>query len=110
MRVPRHRLIAFAFAVVVLGWSVVEALTAGEMGLLYLAPALLLFLPLIFGRYVGEQRIAALACRPTASRRRPTDRVGAPRAAARLMHRGGRLVASSLAKRPPPARSRHLLA
>jgi hypothetical protein len=104
----RNILVALAFAVAVAAWAAMEAFGVGEAGLLYLAPSLLLVAPLLFGRYVGEQRIAALAARPARSRRRPARGVRLPRAAERLMHRGGRLVASSMAKRPPPHVAQHL--
>ena len=67
-------------------------------------PALLFALPLLAGRYVGEQRLALLAAAYVARRRRP---VGSLRTTARrctlAVPRGGRLLASSLAVRPPPA-------
>jgi hypothetical protein len=110
MAVGRKSLSVMAFLVAVAAWSALEAFSVGEMGLLYLAPALLLVLPLLFGRYVGEERIAALAAKPRRPMRRPAQRVRLPRPAERLMHRGGRLVASSLAKRPPPALGQHLSA
>jgi hypothetical protein len=68
-------------------------------------PALLLLLPLLAGRYVGEDRLARLA----ASFVPPRRRAGTPlamrvRRARRTLPRGGRLIAASLAVRPPPAR------
>jgi hypothetical protein len=73
--------------------------------LLYAAPLLIVALPLIAGRYVGEERIVRLA-RAVGRRRRPLARVALPagtRRALRAIPRGGRLIASSLAVRPPPA-------
>jgi hypothetical protein len=75
--------------------------------LLYAAPLLIVALPLIAGRYVGEERIARLA-RAVQRRRRPraAARVAVPpgtRRALRAVPRGGRLIAASLAVRPPPA-------
>jgi hypothetical protein len=73
--------------------------------LLYAAPLLVVALPLIAGRYVGEERIARLAG-AVRRRRRPVARLSAParaRRARRAVPRGGRLIASSLAVRPPPA-------
>src|SRR5829696_7015126 len=55
MRVRRRRFGAWTFAVVVAAWLVVEALSASQVGLLYVAPALLLAMPLLMGRYVGEE-------------------------------------------------------
>ncbi len=67
-------------------------------------PALALALPLLAGRYVGEERLARLAATSVVVRRRaapvlaPTG--GCPR---HRLPRGGRLIAFSLAVRPPPA-------
>jgi hypothetical protein len=75
-----------------------------EAGVLFLAPAIVLLASLLTGRYVGEERLRRLAAafRPH-RRRRPraaaTARAARPRA---RMPRGGRLVGTSLAVRPPP--------
>jgi hypothetical protein len=78
------------------------ALVGATDGLPFLVPALLLALPLARGLYVGESTLLALAA---PSRRR------SPRAPARSVptglgerhvFRGARLIAASLAKRPPP--------
>jgi hypothetical protein len=66
--------------------------------LLYAAPLLVVALPLIAGRY-------GLARAVQRRRRRPLARVSLPagaRLALRAVPRGGRLIASSLAVRPPP--------
>jgi hypothetical protein len=75
------------------------------------APFLALLVPLLAGRYVGEGHIARLAAARAArthpsrrSRRAPV----AGRAARALLPRGGRLIATSLAVRPPPAALSHL--
>ncbi|QEC49534.1 hypothetical protein FSW04_19470 [Baekduia soli] len=105
MNARRHRrLAALTFAVLVAVGLLLQALGAGETGLLYLAPALLMAVPLLLGRYVGERHIAALAGRPRPrARRRRAAAPLTPRGPRRAMLRGGRLVGSSLAKRPPPA-------
>jgi hypothetical protein len=67
-------------------------------------PALLFALPLLAGRYVGEDRLAKLAAAFVAGRRRPAACL--PTTARRrtpVVPRGGRLIAASLAVRPPPA-------
>jgi hypothetical protein len=73
-----------------------------SLGLLFLAPAVLLALPLIAGRYVGAERLirAAGQRRPAACRCAPV--VAAPRPRRRVPPRGGLLIAASLAVRPPP--------
>lgn len=79
----------------------VLALAAGLFAAL---PALLAFVPLLAGRYIGADRLESLI-----ERRRRSPR---PRAVAALRPRvrpvlfdvrGGRLIAASLAERPPPA-------
>ena len=74
--------------------------------LLYAAPLLIVALPLLAGRYVGEERIVRFARAGRRPRRRPVARLSAParaRRALRAVPRGGRLIASALAVRPPPA-------
>lgn len=75
-------------------------------GLLFLAPALLLAVPLLAGRYVGERAVARLV----AARARPRRSRGAARRTPGLpaapFPRGGQLIAWSLAVRPPPAAGR----
>jgi hypothetical protein len=102
MALPRRRLVLLSFMLLVAAWTVFEVLSGAETGLTYLAPALLLCAPLIVGRYVGEDQLAELAGRSPAWPSRRHVRVPEPRSHMRLMQRGGRLVASSLAKRPPP--------
>jgi hypothetical protein len=71
----------------------------------YSAPLLVLVLPLLAGRYLGEERISRAAAR---LRSRGRLRGGLPvlaphlRAVAVLIPRGRGLMASALAKRPPP--------
>jgi hypothetical protein len=72
-------------------------------GLLFLAPAVLLALPLLTGRYIGAERLSRIAHArsPRRRRRAPADLV--PRAGGRVLPRGGLLIAASLAVRPPPS-------
>ncbi|MTD45133.1 hypothetical protein GKE82_12725 [Conexibacter sp. W3-3-2] len=72
--------------------------------LLELAPVLVLLLPLLAGRYLGEKRLAAVVAAFAPARRRAALRLTArlPRAP-RAFARRGRLVASALAERGPPA-------
>src|SRR4051794_37008447 len=94
MALRRDRIALATFALVVASWMVAEALTGFQAGLLYLAPALLLALPLLFGRYVGEEQLVELAARPPEQTHRRALRLARPRSYARVMQRGGRLVAS----------------
>jgi hypothetical protein len=88
-------LAAFPVAVIVPGL---------EVGVLFLAPAIVLLASLLTGRYVGEDRLRRLAAAFRPHRRRRLGsapaRITRPRA---HMPRGGRLVGTSLAVRPPPA-------
>jgi hypothetical protein len=79
---------------------------AGHEELLaYAAPVLVLVLPLLSGRFVGEERIAQAAAgrraRPS-SRLRPLAVPAIWSARVLSVPRGGRLIAQSLAVRPPP--------
>jgi hypothetical protein len=80
------------------------ALELLQLSLLYLAPACLLALLLICGRYPGERRITALVTRRRLRLRAPR-RLRAPclRAPARLGPGDGALLACNLAGRGPPA-------
>jgi ABC-type amino acid transport system permease subunit len=75
--------------------------------LLYSAPLLIVALPLLAGRYVGEDRIVGLAeaarGRRHAARALRLPTPPAMRRATQIVPRGGRLIAHSLAVRPPPA-------
>lgn len=83
---------------------VLVAGVAGHEGLVaYAAPVLVVVLPLLAGRYLGEEQLVRAVVRARRERRRPV--VVAPisaRPVSALFPRGGRLIASSLAKRPPP--------
>jgi hypothetical protein len=86
---------AFAAALVVPGL---------QTGVLFLAPAIVVLSLLHTGHYVGERQLHRLAVawqqrRPVRERARRDPLPRRPRA---LMPRGGRLVATSLAVRPPP--------
>jgi hypothetical protein len=97
----RDRIVLWAFALLILA----ALLTGRATDLLYLAPALVLALPLVLGRFPGEDRLAGLARASRAPAARAAASLPAPRSYVRVMQRGGRLVASALAKRPPPARA-----
>lgn len=85
-------------------WVALLAATGSTDVLLFLAPALLIVIPLLGGRYLGEELIANLIAR----RARPRARAAAPspmapRVPTTWLPRGTRLIAFGLAKRPPPA-------
>jgi hypothetical protein len=84
-------------AIWVIGIAAVDDVTA----VLFLAPAFILLLPLLAGRYPGETLIAGALRRAPAPRpRRVAPRLRPP---ARCAPSGGLLVAFALAGRGPPA-------
>jgi hypothetical protein len=97
-----HPLLALAALALVA--AVAQRLGGGD--LLLALPALALLVPLAAGRYVGEERLARLAgCRAAGATRRlaRTQSPRTPRAPRAVVPRGGRLIASRLAERGPPA-------
>jgi hypothetical protein len=71
----------------------------------FVGPLCLLALPLLAGRYVGEEALDRLR-RDRPSRRRLLIARGLPKGAQRvavILPRGGRLIAEALAVRPPPS-------
>jgi hypothetical protein len=89
--------------------AVLAAVAAGSlMGfggpLAHVLPALLLLVALVMRRYPGEPALLALMARARGKRRRAPIAVAPPRSRPRVaVPRGGCLIASSLAVRPPPA-------
>jgi hypothetical protein len=92
--------------VVTLCWVAALAFTGAADALLFLAPALLIVIPLLGGRYVGEELILELAARRTRPPRRSATASAwsLPPAPVDWRPRGSGLIAFSLAKRPPPLR------
>jgi len=90
---------------VLLAACIVGDACLGGASLPWLCPALLLVIPLLLGRYVGEGRLAAFVGAARATQRRRPLLVRVLRGRPRVMQRGGRLVACALAKRPPPVRA-----
>ena len=84
-------------------WALALALDGSTDVLLFLAPALLVFAPLVAGRYVGEGLIVKLATKRTRKpRRAPVSALPSSRPPALWLPRGTGLLAFSLDKRPPP--------
>ena len=101
--VPRRDLrILLALSALALAFALGQTAVGLNTGFLFMAPALVILLPLIAGRYLGEQRLARFTRSMPALRRAVPD-VRLPRPAFRtVLPRGGRLIAASLAVRPPP--------
>jgi hypothetical protein len=99
-RRPHHAVRATAgVAVLAALWLIGLHVGGLDTGLLFLAPAFVLLLPLLAGRYVGER---ALAPHVRAVRRVVVAAFRTSRPRARLVPRGGLLVGCSLAGRAPP--------
>ena len=99
-RRPHHGVRVALGAAVLFGlWLLGLHLGGLDTGLLFLAPAFLLLLPLLAGRYLGADRLAA---RAAPARRRLVAAIHLPRPCVRLVPRGGLLVGCSLAGRAPP--------
>jgi hypothetical protein len=93
-----------AVVVVALTATLVHGVLAGlATALPYLLPPLLLLLVLVLRRYPGERALLTLMARNEPRHARARLRGVAPRWGTRVfVPRGGRLIASSLAVRPPP--------
>jgi hypothetical protein len=103
MPLPRHLrpVVAVAFLGVVV--AVAQWVTGLDTGLLLLSPALVLLLPLLLGRYLGEEQLERLAARARTVRPDRAVSVGLPRRRPRAAAaRDGRLLAFALAERGPP--------
>jgi hypothetical protein len=100
----RDRTLVCAIAAVAVVLAVVHLATGVGADALMVAPALLLLLPLVAGRYVGSERLVRVVrrVRPPA-RRRGAIPVARRRRDTRPTPRGGLLIAVSLARRGPPA-------
>jgi hypothetical protein len=103
--VPRRdQRILLGLAALTLLFAVVQSATGISADVLLAAPALILLLPLLAGRYLGEDRIARLSASMARPRRRFASVLAAePRRAPRVLARGGRLIAVALAQRGPPS-------
>ena len=93
-----------AFAAITAVWTLGMLILGVSDALIYLAPALLILLPLLSGRYPGDEALVRAARRAGPRRRRLPG--AEPRPArlpiAELLPRGGRLVGAALAGRAPP--------
>jgi hypothetical protein len=85
--------------------AVAHSSVALATGFLFLAPALLMLMALLAGRYIGADRLARIArSRPSPRREVPIIRPARLRFH-RVPPRGGLLLGASLAVRPPPSRA-----
>jgi hypothetical protein len=95
---------SLAFAALTGIWLLGLELLGVEAALAYLAPALLILLPLLGGRYPGDEALVRVASRraPVPARREAGPAMSRRRQDAALLPRGGRLVGAALAGRAPP--------
>ena len=102
----RDQRILLGLAALTLLFAVVQSATGISSDVLLAAPAVLLLLPLLAGRYVGEDGIARLSALVATPRRRPVaQRATPPLRAPLVLARGGRLIGEALARRGPPSLS-----
>ncbi len=73
--------------------------------LLAALPVLALAIPLLFGRYIGEEKLASLRARVAPTLRRAPRSLRARHNPFIPFRNGGRLIAARLAGRAPPAPS-----
>lgn len=86
-------------------WVAGLAIVGSTDALLFMAPALLIAIPLLGGHYLGEELIVRLVERRARPPRRATSTASPPPSAPEGWRpRGTGLIAFSLAKRPPPLR------
>ncbi|HZL48526.1 MAG TPA: hypothetical protein VFC30_05880 [Solirubrobacteraceae bacterium] len=71
--------------------------------ILYLLPAVVLVIPLLARRYPGERALIGLRRAERTRWARPRSSIPVRRRVVLVVVRGGRLIGSSLAVRPPPA-------
>jgi hypothetical protein len=84
--------------------ALLVASVAGHVELVaYVAPLFALAIPLLAGRYLGEDTLERLRTRRTPTRHRPAALINGVRRSAASFPRGGRLIAQALAERGPPA-------
>jgi hypothetical protein len=99
----RDQRLLLGLAALTLLFAVVQSATGIGGDVLLAAPALILLLPLLAGRYLGEDGIARLIALIAPRRRRPVvAHATPPRRAPRVLARGGLLIAVALAQRGPP--------
>jgi hypothetical protein len=100
---PPSRRLRIALLAAAVGAFAVALLVPGmEHGIVFLSPAIVLLASLLSGHYVGERRLERFVAARTARRSGAAAPATVARRPRARMPRGGRLVATSLAVRPPP--------
>lgn len=98
----RERCVLVILASLALLVGAASALFGVSSDLLLVVPLFVLLVPLLVGRYPGEQAIARLASQGKARGRQLPGRAPVPQRRSPVFARGGLLLATGLAGRPPP--------
>jgi hypothetical protein len=99
----RERRLPLLLAALALLVAVAHGVTGVGADALIAVPGLLVVIPLVAGRYVGSDGLVRLVVRRLPRSRHGRTRTLSPRPPRpRVLPRGGRLVAASLARRGPP--------
>src|SRR3954447_24618615 len=105
----RDQRLLLGLAALTLLFALVQSATGISADVLLAAPALVLLLPLLAGRYVGEDGLARLTAALVPRRRRPAvAALAPPRRAPPVLARGGGPIALALAAPGAPAGPRSL--
>jgi hypothetical protein len=101
---PREQRLLLGAALATSVMLVLAALAGHAELVAYAAPLIVLVLPLVAGRYVGEETLERLRERAAAPRRAALTAAvgGGARRGLVAFPRGGRLIAHALAERGPP--------
>jgi hypothetical protein len=101
---PRRELRSLLFlAAVAALWMLTQGVAGLDSAWLTMAPAVLIAVPLVGGRYLGERVLERVAGRAPAPRRRTATQPARLRPARIAPRRGGLLLGLRLAERGPPA-------
>jgi hypothetical protein len=101
---PRRDLLALlGLVALATALAVLQHATGVGPDVLIAAPGLLLLLPLVVGRYVGEDRLVRIARAGLPPHRGAARLCALRRGRRRAVARGGLLIALALARRGPPA-------
>jgi hypothetical protein len=101
----RDRHLLLSLAAVATLWLLVAAVAGVDSGLLHFLPLFGLFVPLLRGRYIGEEALHRLReGRHSAPLPRPIRRAALPATSFGRVHvvAGGEVLARHIAVRPPP--------
>lgn len=100
----RHLRLTIGLALISMAWLLAQSIAGLGEGLAMLTPAFMLLLALVVGWFPGEETIARWRdSRAVPRPRRARERRPRTHGDARVAPRGAALMASGMARRPPPA-------